>query len=200
MRFPRREFHAFIHKNEFSQLLYEFLDCNQDQVFHRGDEDLLTIMYEAYRISGGIMRKMASECNMDDYIKYVRAEHEGMANIILATVWAILSLRNSEVKSLHSVVSTLRDALQADKSFRLMNRFVSSIKSLGRHVEIQFPDDMLVVDGESASAEEAMGQAHQVAKSAQAKLDSPIQQTLIFPNVEQFNNNPGKVINQITKK
>lgn len=200
MRFPRREFHAFIHKNEFSQLLYEFLDCNQDQVFYRGDEDLLSIMYEAYRISGGIMSKIASGCNMDDYIEYVREEHNGMANIILGAVWIILSLLQDDDKSLCPAVNTLRNTLHADKSFRLMNRFVSSVKRLERYVEIQFPDDILVIDSESASAEEAMAQAHQAVKPAQVKSCPPVQQTLIFPNVEQFNNNPGKVINQIKKK
>lgn len=200
MSIPRREFSAFIYKNEFSQLLYEFLNSNQDKILCRDNENLLSIMYETYRISGGIMSVTASGCNINDYIVYVRAKHEGMANVILAIVWAILSLQDDAAQSLSLAISTLRDALIDDKTFRLMNRFVSSIKRLGRHLEIQFPDDILIIDGESVSAEEAMAQAHLTVKTPQPKMAASIQQTLIFPNVEQFNNNPGKVINQINKK
>ncbi len=200
MPFSHWEFNAFIHENEFCRLLYDFLEDNQDQVLHKDNDDLLTILYEAYRISGGIMNQAASGCHIDDYIKYVRAEYEGMTNVILATVWAILSLQSNIAQSLRPAVCTLRNVVYGDKFFRLINRFVSSVKRSERHLEILFPNDMLIIDSDSVSAEESMAQAHQAVESIKAKTDTSIQQTLIFPHVEQFNNNPDKVINQIKNK
>lgn len=200
MPFSHREFNAFIHANEFCRLLYDFLEDNQDQALYKDNDDLLTILYEAYRISGGIMRQAASGCHIDDYIKYVRAEYEGMTNVILSTVWAILSLQSNIAQSLRPAVCTLRNVVYGDKFFRLINRFVSSVKRSERHLEIQFPHDMLIIDSDSVSAEESMAQAHQAVESIKAKTDTSIQQTLIFPHVEQFNNNPDKVINQIKNK
>lgn len=123
-----------------------------------------------------------------------------MTNVILATVWAILSLQSNIVQSLRPAVCTLRNVVDSDKFFRLINRFVSSVKRSERHLEIQFPHDMLIIDSDSVSAEESMAQAHQAVESIKAKTDTSIQQTLIFPHVEQFNNNPDKVINQIKNK
>lgn len=200
MPFSHREFNAFIHENEFCRLLYDFLEDNQDQVLHKDNDDLLTILYEAYRISGGIMSQAASGRHIDDYIKYVRAEYEGMTNVILSTVWAILSLQSNIALSLRSAVCTLRNVVDGDNFFRLINRFVSSVKRSERHLEILFPNDMLIIDSDSVSAEESMAQAHQTVESIKAKTDTSIQQTLIFPHVEQFNNNPDKVINQIKNK
>lgn len=200
MSFSHREFNAFIHENEFCRLLYDFLEDNQDQVLHKDNDDLLTILYEAYRISGGITSMAASGCHINDYIKYVRAEYEGMTNVILSTVWAILSLQSNIAQSLRPAVCTLRNVVDGDKLFRLINRFVSSVKRSERHLEILFPNDMLIIDSESVSAEESMAQSHQAVESIKAKTDTSIQQTLIFPRVEQFNNNPGKVINLIKNK
>lgn len=200
MPFSHREFNAFIHENEFCRLLYDFLEDNQDQVLHKDNDDLLTILYEAYRISGGIMSQATSGCHIDDYIKYVRAEYEGMTNVILATVWAILSLQSNIAQSLRPAVCTLRNVVDGDNFFRLINRFVSSVKRSERHLEILFPNDMLIIDSDSVSAEESTAQAHQAVESIKAKTDTSIQQTLIFPHVEQFNNNPDKVINQIKNK
>lgn len=200
MPFSHQEFNAFIHENEFCRLLYDFLEDNQDQVLHKDNDDLLTILYEAYRISGGIMSQAASGCHIDDYIKYVRAEYEGMTNVILSTVWAILSLQSNIAQSLRPAVCTLRNVVDGDNFFRLINRFVSSVKRSERHLEILFPNDMLIIDSDSVSAEESMAQAHQTVESIKAKTDTSIQQTLIFPHVEQFNNNPDKVINQIKNK
>lgn len=59
---------------------------------------------------------------------------------------------------------------------------------------------MLIIDSEAVSAEESMAQAHQAVESIKEKTDFSIQQTLIFPRVEQFNNNPDKVINLIKNK
>lgn len=200
MPFSHREFNAFIHENEFCRLLYDFLVDNQDQVLHKDNDDLLTILYEAYRISGGIMSQAASGSHIDDYIKYVRAEYEGMTNVILSTVWAILSLQSNIAQSLRPAVCTLRNVVDGDKFFRFINRFVSSIKRSERHLEILFPNDMLIIDSEAVSAEESMVQAHQAVESIKEKTDYSIQQTLIFPRVEQFNNNPDKVINLIKNK
>ena len=200
MPFSHREFNAFIHGNEFCRLLYDFLEDNQDQVLHKDNDDLLTILYEAYRISGGITSMAASGCHINDYIKYVRAEYEGMTNVILSTVWAILSLQSNIAQSLRPAVCTLRNVVDGDKFFRLINRFVSSVKRSERHLEILFPNDMLIIDSESVSAEESMAQSHQAVESINAKTNTSIQQTLIFPRVEQFNNNPGKVINLIKNK
>ena len=97
-------------------------------------------------------------------------------------------------------VCTLRNVVDGDNFFRLINRFVSSVKRSERHLEILFPNDMLIIDSDSVSAEESMAQAHQTVESIKAKTDTSIQQTLIFPHVEQFNNNPDKVINQIKNK
>lgn len=200
MPFSHREFNAFIHENEFCRLLYDFLEDNQDQVLHKDNDDLLTILYEAYRISGGITSMAASGCHINDYIKYVRAEYEGMTNVILSTVWAILSLQSNIAQFLRPAVCTLRNVVDGDKFFRLISRFVSSVKRSERHLEILFPNDMLIIDSESVSAEESMAQSHQAVESIKAKTDTSIQQTLIFPRVEQFNNNPGKVINLIKNK
>lgn len=200
MPFSHREFNAFIHENEFCRLLYDFLEDNQDQVLHKDNDDLLTILYEAYRISGGITSMAASGCHINDYIKYVRAKYEGMTNVILSTVWAILSLQSNIAQSLRPAVCTLRNVVDGDIFFRLINRFVSSVKRSERHLEILFPNDMLIIDSDSVSAEESMAQAHQAMESIKAKTDTSIQQTLIFPHVEQFNNNPDKVINQIKNK
>lgn len=200
MPFSHREFNAFIHENEFCRLLYDFLEDNQDQVLHKDNDDLLTILYEAYRISGGITSMAASGCHINDYIKYVRAKYEGMTNVILSTVWAILSLQSNIAQSLRPAVCTLHNVVDGDKFFRLINRFVSSVKRSERHLEILFPNDMLIIDSEAVSAEESMAQAHQAVESIKEKTDFSIQQTLIFPRVEQFNNNPDKVINLIKNK
>lgn len=115
MPFSHREFNAFIHENEFCRLLYDFLEDNQDQVLHKDNDDLLTILYEAYRISGGITSMAASGCHINDYIKYVRAKYEGMTNVILSTVWTILSLQSNIAQSLRPAVCTLRNVVDGDK-------------------------------------------------------------------------------------
>lgn len=200
MKIQYREFYGIIHKNEFTQLLYEFMDDNRDKILDNADGDIASIIYNAYSICGGIMSTPPTDGQIHSYIKYVREKYREEAKIILAIVWTILSIQQDVSQSLRPAVNTLRYSLDGEKNLRLMNRFLSSIKSSGRKYDIAFPKDILIIDDNAETADEAMAQARQARNSEKAKKESSFSQTLIFPNVEQFNNNPGTVINHITKK
>ena len=191
---------SFINGNAFNRKLYDFLLENRDRILPTDGIDASTVMYEAYCIGNGVMTMELPETHIHDSIKHVETQYAGSATAILATLWAVLSAQVEWSPSLRPVVQILYEELKTDKTFHIWNRFVSATRQNAWLMKPQFPGDTLIVEGNAETAEESLDIARQVRPVSQEKAKSTINQTLIFPNVEQFNNNPAKVINVTQKK
>ncbi len=191
---------SFINGNPFNRKLYDFLLDHRDRVLPSGDCDIRFIMHEAYRIGAGVMSMSMPEQHIQAITKQVKAQHTETANVILSIVWAVLTTQMKQNEDLRPVVQMLYEELSGDKSFRYWNRFVSSIHQSGQQLRHLFPNDSLVVVSDATSATESLDAARQLRPAQRESQDGTVHQTLVFPNVEQFNNNPARVVNIIQKK
>lgn len=191
---------SFINGNPFNRMLYDFLFNNRDILLPSEICDMRSIMYEAYRICAGILSMTMPEQHIRAVIEQVKAEHAVFTNVILSIVWAVLTAQMKKKEDLRLVVQMLYDELQRDKNFHYWNRFASAFRQFGQQLKPLFPNDCVIVVSDAESAKESLEAAQQLRIATQATTESTVHQTLVFPHVEQFNNNPAKVINLIHKK
>lgn len=195
-----QDFHTFLKENEINKFLYGFLDDNEDQFFGNDDEDVFTVMYEAYRIYGGILTTVSTENNINAYIEYVNKEYPSFDKVILAIIWTVLSLHSDANGLLRHTIYELRKELTGYKPFHLFNHFVSAARGFHDNHNVRIPQNPIVIVSEAVDGNVALEKAEQALPSSRNISNSTIHQTLVFPHVEQFNNNPAKVINNIQKK
>lgn len=200
MLITHQDFHTFLEENEINNFLYGYLDDNEDQFFGNYGEDVLAIMYEAYRIYGGILTTVSTENNINAYIEYVYKEYPSFDKVILAIIWTVLSLHSDANGLLRHTIYELRKELTGYKPFHLFNHFVSAARGFHGNHNVRIPQNPIIIVSEAVDGSVALIKATQNLPSPKSFTNSTIHQTLVFPHVEQFNNNPSKVINNIQKK
>lgn len=200
MLMPHQEFHTFLEENNINKFLYGYLDDNEDQFFGNYDEDAFAVMYEAYRIYGGILTTVGAENNINAYVEYVYKEYPSFDKVILAIVWTILSLHSEANGLLRHSIYALRKELAGYKPFHLFNHFVSAARGFHDNHNVRIPNNPIIIVSEAVDENVALEKAKQNLSSPRNIPNGTIHQTLVFPHVEQFNNNPAKVIYNIQKK
>ena len=200
MLMPHQDFHSFLEENEINKFLYGYLDDYEDQFFGNYDENVFTVMYEAYRIYGGILTTVVKENNISAYIKYVYKEYPTFDKVMLAIVWTILSLHTDANGLLRHTIYVLRKELSGYKPFHLFNHFVSAARGFHDNHNVRIPNNPIVIVSEVVDGNDALKKATQNMSNSKITPNGTVHQTLVFPHVEQFNNNPAKVINNIQKK
>lgn len=200
MLMTHQDFHSFLEENNINKFLYGYLDDNEDRFFGSYDEDVFAVMYEAYRIYGGILTTIGTENNIKAYIEYVYKEYPSLAKAILAIVWTILSLHSDANGLLRHSIYAFRKELVGYKSFHLFNHFVSAARGFHDNHNVRIPDNPIIIVSEAVDGNVALEKATQILPSPKSLPNGTVHQTLVFPHVEQFNNNPAKVINNIQKK
>lgn len=197
---PRQADYSFIIGNPFNRKLYDFLLDNRDSLLPSNDCDVRSVMFDAYCIGTGVMSTPLPEQHIQAVIEHVKAEHATFSNVVLSIVWVVLTAQMKWKDNLRSVVQMLYEELKGDNTFRYWNRFASSIRQSGRQLKPMFPNASVIVVSDAATAEQSLEAARQLRPTLQATTEGAVHQTLVFPHVEQFNNNPAKVINLIQKK
>lgn len=200
MSLIQQNFYGLVMKSKFNSLLYKFLDENQDIILGTDNADTLAIMYESYRIGVGLLSLEASESCVQTYIDYIYKEYADYPKTIIAIVWVLLSAHKESHQCLRSTIRSLSNELKDYKSFHLWKRFLSAINAMAVYSELKNPVYNPIVVSKAETAEESMQQAQQAAIMNEGHGECAIHQTLVFPNVNQFNNNPAKVINYNKKK
>lgn len=200
MLMTHQDFHSFLEENKINKFLYGYLDDNEDQFFGNYDENVFAVMYEAYRIYGGLLTTVAKENNISAYIEYVSKEYPSFDKVMLAIVWTILSLHTDANGLLRHTIYVLRKELTGYKPFHLFNHFVSAARGFHDNHNVRIPNNPIVIVSEVVDGNDALEKATQDLSNSKIIPNGTVHQTLVFPHVEQFNNNPAKVINNIQKK
>ena len=190
----------FIEANPFNSHLFHFLVENQDCFLQGKVDKTMEVITVAYQLCGGIVCSQAPTTQILAYIKYVDSIYQDSSSLILAIAWATLSVYKTKSHSYKSITSILYSKLSSLKCFSLWKHFVSAYLQGYGPVEIQLPEDSIIEISDATTGEEAMEHALQSAVASHSGTVRDIHQTLVFPHVEQFNNNPAKVINNNQKK
>ena len=77
---------------------------------------------------------------------------------------------------------------------------MSAVKAMAVYSELKISVYNPIVVSKAETADESMQQARQAVVINEGHGECAIHQTLVFPNVNQFNNNPAKVINYNKEK
>lgn len=191
----------FIEENTFNWQLFYFLVKHQEYFWYGYVSQTMEFITEAYRICGGIIHSQSPVTQIHTYIEYVEKNNDQkLSSLILAIVWAALSVHKAKGHPFKAVTNILYTELSSYNCFPLWKHFVSAYLERNGQVKISFPKDPMVMISHAENTEEAMMQALQSVKAFRSVSSGDIHQTLVFPHVEQFNNNPAKVINYNRKK
>lgn len=196
----RQNFYDLVMKNKFNSLLYKFFTENQDIILGTDNADTLAIMYESYRIGVGLLSLEASENCVQTYIDYIYKEYADYPKTIIAIVWVLLSAHKESHQCLRPIIRSLGNELKDYKSFHLWKRFLSAVNAIPVYSELKIPVYNPIVVSKAETADEFMQQVRQTVVMNEGHGECAIHQTFVFPNVNQFNNNPAKVINYNKEK
>lgn len=200
MSLNQQNFYGLVRKSKFNSLLYKFFTENQDIVLGTDNADTLAIMYESYRIGVGLLSLEASESCVQTYIDYIYKEYADYPKTIIAIVWVLLSAHKESHQCLRPTIRSLGNELKDCKSFHLWKRFLSAVNAMGVYSELKISVYNPIVVSKAETTDESMQQARQAVVMNEGHGECAIHQTLVFPNVNQFNNNPAKVINYNKEK
>lgn len=182
--------------NTFLTSLTDYYIAHRDR-FHC-DSEIHNLTQRVFSLCSAIINDDQAASHLNDYIQIAETTSQSTeeSQLILCMVWATLTLRCGNSKQTKLFLNELYKQIRLCSPFRLWNNFASSMHQRYGYLSIRFDENNAVtIHPEVTTAQ----QAQDVALQAVPQCQPTIHQTLLFPNVQQFNNNPHQVINNPNK-
>lgn len=179
----------------YSKQLYIFLSENRDSLFTDFAVEHRKVMDAAFHLSAKILADREDAMLIRSHITLLRTLHPQHHTVIMSIAWTLLSVFPQRDFLIDSVIEELHAEVKGSCHFHSWQTFLSAFLQKYGKVSINLPHHEATAMMKTADSEKVTAESQRKADSIDCVDAKTIHQTLVFPNVQQFNNNPQKVIN-----
>ena len=184
-----------IKDNPYSKQLYIFLSENRDSLFSDFTVEHREVMDVAYHLCAKMLADREYRTLIRNHITLLHTTHPQSYPVILSIAWTLLSVLPKRDCLMDAVIDELHDEVKRHHHFHSWQTFLSAFLQKYGKVSIDLPHYVETAVMDTSDSNDVISESRQKADSIDRLEAKSIHQTLIFPNVQQYNNNPHKVIN-----
>lgn len=181
--------------NPYSKQLYIFLSENRDSLFDDFAVEHREVMDAAYHLCAKMLADREDAKIVRSHITLLRTVHPQHYTVIISIAWTLLSVLPKRDCLMESVIDELYADIKGLRNFHSWQTFLSAFLQKYGKVCIDLPCYEPTVIMETSDSDKVTTESQTKADSIGSLETKTIHQTLVFPNVQQFNNNPQKVLN-----
>ena len=184
-----------IKDNPYSKQLYIFLSENRDQLFGNFAIECKDALDAAYHLSGKFLADKSDMALIRNHIALLCTVYPRLHTVILSIAWTMLSVLPKKDCLVDAIIGELHGEVKGGCHYHIWKTFLSAFLQKYGKVRIALPqyETTVIIATSDSQTAVATGGGHTVNTEECGKRT--IHQTFVFPNVQQFNNNPQKVIN-----
>ena len=181
--------------NPYTKQLYIFLSENRDSLFTDFAIEHREVMDAAYHLCAKMLADREEAKIVRSHITLLRTVHPQHHTVILSIAWTLLSVLPKRDCLTETVIDELHAEVKGSCHFHSWQTFLSAFLQKYGKVSINLPHHEATAMMKTADSDKVTTESQRKADSINRVDAKTIHQTLVFPNVQQFNNNPQKVIN-----
>lgn len=184
-----------IKDNPFSKQLYIFLSENRDRLFGNFAIECKDALDAAYHLSGKFLADKSDMTLIRNHIALLCTVYPQLHTVILSIVWTMLSVLPKKDCLVDAIIDELHGEVKGSCHYHIWKTFLSAFLQKYGKVRIAFPKYATTAIIETSDSQTAVATGGGLSVNIGEFDKRTIHQTFVFPNVQQFNNNPQKVIN-----
>ena len=181
--------------NPYSKQLYIFLSENRDSLFTDFAIEHREVVDAAYHLCAKMLADREDAKIVRSHITLLRTVHPQHYTVIMSIAWTLLSVLPKRDCLTETVIDELHAAVKGSRHFHSWQTFLSAFLQKYGRVSINLPHYESTAIIETSDSDKVTTESQKKADGTDRDDAKTIHQTLVFPNVQQFNNNPQRVIN-----